>query len=166
MRESPTRPGAGRPRHYRRFRNHCGGPCPASAPGSGSLFIIGDIDRGNGDHNLDWNWHILPGYEPCGRGCRFRNARGRLSHRLTIRLAVEPRSRNAREEVGHAARAVRSWPPPAIVDNPLDPAELTGADHAALLRRQSNGSRQVDPQATTVDGLRQAAVADFLHAGY
>lgn len=24
------------------------------------LFIIGDIDRGNGDHNLDWNWHYLP----------------------------------------------------------------------------------------------------------
>ena len=24
------------------------------------LFIIGDIDRGNGDHNLDWNWHFLP----------------------------------------------------------------------------------------------------------
>jgi hypothetical protein len=24
------------------------------------LFIIGDIERGNGDHNLDWNWHFLP----------------------------------------------------------------------------------------------------------
>jgi hypothetical protein len=24
------------------------------------LFIIGEIDRGNGGHNLDWNWHFLP----------------------------------------------------------------------------------------------------------
>lgn len=24
------------------------------------LFPIGDIDRGNGDHNLDWNWHFVP----------------------------------------------------------------------------------------------------------
>jgi len=28
--------------------------------GERRLFIIGDIDRGNGDHNLDWNWHFLP----------------------------------------------------------------------------------------------------------
>lgn len=24
------------------------------------LFIIGDIERGNGGHNLDWNWHFVP----------------------------------------------------------------------------------------------------------
>jgi len=24
-----------------------------------TLFIIGGIDRGNGGHNLDWNWHFL-----------------------------------------------------------------------------------------------------------
>jgi len=24
------------------------------------LFIIGEIDRGNGGHNLEWNWHFLP----------------------------------------------------------------------------------------------------------
>jgi hypothetical protein len=25
------------------------------------LFIIGPIDRENGGHNLEWNWHFLPG---------------------------------------------------------------------------------------------------------
>jgi hypothetical protein len=24
------------------------------------VFIIGAIDRSNGGHNLDWNWHFIP----------------------------------------------------------------------------------------------------------
>lgn len=26
-----------------------------------NLFINGPIDRGNGGHNLSWNWHFIPG---------------------------------------------------------------------------------------------------------